>query len=549
MRIPLLVTLLILLFHFPGSSHNLDSILNVLDWNLERRDTYFMQHEHKIDSIKKTLIFISHDNLHAITDTYHTIFDLYKSFQGDSAIVYAEREYNLAKITNDPELIAKARIDMLYSKITGGLFSQALEIVEGTDLSNVSDTTKGNFYFFCNRLFTDMSNYADGTFSDDNAGKARAYSDSVIKFLPSTSYRSRYSSIFKTLEDKTTKQKIAIFDSIMERKDIDISEKAMIASILGDLYVWEDDLNSSAYYKAMSAILDLQAAKRETNSKKDLAKLMFEFGDVERANQYINLALEDAQFFHARHRMGEISSILPIIEQARYLTINKERSELRTFIVLLIVALVILVVVVGLVIFQKIKIHDSKILLDQRNKEMENINHNLEKLNKDLKDANLRIKENNRIKDEYIGYGFYANAEFINKLENLHKVLKTKLRLKHYSDLENLIKEKDIKLEKEKMKSNFDKIFLKLFPSFIHEYKKLFPPDDPSFEKMEDNLLTPEMRIFALIRLGIDDCSEIARFLNYSVNTVNTYKTKAKNRSLISNDDFETRIMGIASVS
>lgn len=544
----ILVICLLSLFPLAGLGQNLDSILKVLDYKLERRDTYFTAHEHKIDSVKKTLTYISYDNLPSIADTYHYIFDLYKSFQGDSALVYAEREYDIAQRTQNPELIARAQMDRIYSRITGGIFTEAVEITKDTDLSKVSDETKGNFYFLCNRLFTDMSNFADGTFSDENARKARAYSDSVIKYLPPSSYRSRYSSIFKTLEDKTTKQKIAIFDSIMDRTDIDSSEKAMIASIIGDLYVWEDDMNASAFFKAKSAILDLESAKRETNLKNDLARILFEAGDVERANTYINAALEDAQFFHARHRMGEISTILPIIEHARYLTVHKERGELKTFITLLAVAVLALGIVAFIVIRQKKKLSESKEIIAQRNKEVVEINKNLASLNTELQEANIRIKENNRIKDEYIGYGFYANSEYINKLDNLYKLLKTKLRLHQYADIENIIKERDIKKEKESMKLNFDKIFLRLFPSFISEYKQLFPEDDSSFDKMEPNELTPEMRIFALIRLGIDDCSEIARFLNYSINTVNTYKTKAKNRSLVPNEEFEQHIMNIQSV-
>lgn len=542
--------LLVLFFSsLAGMCQNLDSILKVLDWTLERRDTYFIQHENRIDSVKKTLSFIPYDNMKSIADTYHEIFELYKSYQGDSASIYAEREYEIARKTRIPELLARAQMDRIYSKVTGGIFTEAIDIVKETDLKNVSDTTKGLFYFLCNRLYTDMSNFADGTFSDENASKARAYSDSVILISPPGSYESKYSSIFKTLEDKTTKQKIAIFDSIMNRTDIDDAEKAMISSVIGDLYVWEDDMNASAYYKAQSAIMDIMAGKRETTSKNDLARLMFEAGDLERANLYINAALEDAQFFHARHRMGEISKMLPIIDRARFLTVNKERGTLRTLTILLIVVVVCLLVVTFIVIRQKNKITESKKLIDKRNQQVEEANRNLEKVNSELKDANMLIKENNRIKDEYIGYGFYANAEYINKLDNLYKLLKTKLRLHQYSDIENLVKERDIKKEKTAMHDNFDRIFLKLFPSFIDDYKKLFPPGDPTFEKIEENTLTPEMRIFALIRLGIDDCSNIARFLNYSVNTINTYKTKVKNRSIVPNEEFETRIMNIQSVS
>lgn len=106
----------------------------------------------------------------------------------------------------------------------------------------------------------------------------------------------------------------------------------------------------------------------------------------------------------------------------------------------------------------------------------------------------------------------------------------------------------DIYEEKEKMLKEFDKIFLTLFPTFIDQYKSLFPKDKNENMEEPDGILTPEMRIFALIRLGVSNSADIAQFLNYSVNTINTYKTKAKKRSIVDNDEFESRIMQIRSV-
>lgn len=544
----LLAIFFLFVLYCAGYGQNLDSILLKLDNVLDRRDTYFMAHEHRIDSAKITLAQIPENDFAAKAKAFGKIFDLYKSYQGDSASIYAERELKVALASGNPELIVRAQMDRLDSKVTGGIFSEAVDIVKNTDLSKVSDETKGKFFFLCYRLYNDMSNYVDGTFTDDNSLKSRAYCDSVQKYLPRDSYLYQWVDIFKNIEDKSNEEKIKIFTALRDRKDISLGDKATIVSIIADIYTYMNQPRMTAFYKAQSAIYDVLASKRETTSKNDLARLLFEFGDIDHANRYIQLAFEDANFFNSRHRKGEISRVMNIIETAKLNKVDEERS---TYLWISIVFSIVALLLIGMVIYifkQKKKVDESKKLLALRNEEVEKANESLENVNVELQKAYDQIAESNRIKDEYIGYGFSANSEYLGKLESLYKIVKRKLKGKQYNDIENLLKDSDIRKEKENMKSNFDEVFLRLFPTFIEEFKSLFPPEDQISHDMEEGTLTPEMRIFALIRLGITDSNEIAKFLNYSVNTINTYKTKTKNRSIVPNDQFEPRIMEIKSV-
>ena len=157
-----------------------------------------------------------------------------------------------------------------------------------------------------------------------------------------------------------------------------------------------------------------------------------------------------------------------------------------------------------------------------------------------------------RIKDEYLGYSLYTNSEYIKRIEYLHNLVKAKLRNKQYDTLAQVIKEQDITAERKKILKDFDHAFLRIFPHFVEKYEELFDRVDDEEthgrKSDSDSLLTPEMRIFAMIRLGVTDISKIALFLDYSVNTVNTYKTRAKNKSRLPNDQFEAAIMNIKSV-
>lgn len=379
-----------------------------------------------------------------------------------------------------------------------------------------------------------MSNFTDGTFSDKNARLSHAYADSVIALLPADSYQAQYARIFKALDDLTNSEKIAIFSRLMLRDDIDNSEKAMIASIIGDLYLCAGKRDDAIFYKAKSAILDISHAKRETSSLRFLADLMFQDGDYERASRYIKVSLEDANLYNAPHRKAEIANVLPLIESQRYNTIDSERRTLLWAFCALGVIFLLLCVALFFYFRASHRLRTANKLLAERTRQLEQ--------------ANKSLYESIKIKDEYIGYGFYSNSEYIKKLENLYKLVSRKLKVRQYDDLAATVRESDLRHEKEKMLSDFDQIFLRLFPTFIKQYEALFPEDGSLEDASESGgSLTPEMRIFALIRLGIKDIAKIATFLNYSINTVNTYKTRAKNRSVLPNDQFEAAVMAIRS--
>jgi len=161
----------------------------------------------------------------------------------------------------------------------------------------------------------------------------------------------------------------------------------------------------------------------------------------------------------------------------------------------------------------------------------------------DLQQINDKLKESNRIKDAYIGNFFCINSAFIDKMENTQQLVNRKIASRQFDDLLQLFKKADIQAERDHLYASFDQIFLKLFPDFVNQYNALFHEKDRVLLNPGDTLTT-EMRIFALIRLGITSSERIAKFLNYSLNTVRTYKTKIKNKAIVSNEQFEQAIGG-----
>jgi len=225
----------------------------------------------------------------------------------------------------------------------------------------------------------------------------------------------------------------------------------------------------------------------------------------------------------------EVSSILPIIERDRYNIMQGQRNAIAVAAVVFILFVIGLFVAWWYIRKQMMELKKAQVIIARRNKQLETKNNQLEEVNK--------------IKDEYIGRSFYINSEYINKVEKLYRTIDRKLMTRRIEDLRSSLKESELIAERKSMFVDFDETFLKLFPHFIEKYNELF--DDPDSKCLDPKQLTTEMRIFALIRLGITDSERIATFLNYSVHTINTYKTRVKNRSHIDNDKFEGYIMKI----
>ncbi len=527
---------------------------------MERRDTYYMAHEHLIDSLRNLYNKVPPADYARRFEINHKLHYAYRSFQNDSARTIADRGEVLARNAANPDMIATARYDNIFTYMSRGDFTNAVEILEKTNLSNVSDSLKIEFYVLATRLFSDLSNFTSSRFEDRYAMKSRAYADSILNLAKPGSYPAEFASFFVIGLRKSREEGIDTFNSLLARKDVDNSVKAMLYSMLGDLYLSNGERHNGLEMKAQSAIMDIKSAVRETTSKHFLAYELFEEGDVNRAAKYIHVALEDAENYNAPQRKAEIGRTLSIIEASRYTSVEQQRNKAWIYLIL---TSVLTAVVIALFIYIRIQnktLRDSKAIISKQNEEISKQNDEISKQNVEiskqneeisdanskLRSLNTQLRESIKIKDEYLGYVFYLISEYIKKIENIYKLVNLKIKVNQPQDLRQRLPISAIKQEKEKMLKEFDHIFLTLFPTFVEQYNLLFDKDEPT--ETPDGILTPEMRIFALIRLGITDSADIAQFLNYSVNTINTYKTKAKKRSIVSNDDFENRIMQIRSV-
>lgn len=519
-------------YMFSADFENIGQSLKELDKYIEQKDHYVQLKEQKIAILKQSLLSQSDDR--EKLETYSTLFDEYKSYKYDSAYVYAHRCLHVATLISDSEKVMEAKGLIAFCYLSSGLFKEASDIMNSIDVKNASEAIKKEYYAQLARLYYDMADYNNGEpFSSEYVRVGIQYCDSAITYLPIESPKMWNTVGLKRMQQRNFPSAIEAFQTLLHSPNIDDHTAAIATSSMGFMYGSMGDGQKGMYYLIQAAIYDIKSATKEAVALQNLANLLYEAGDVTRANRYVRIAMEDANFYNARHRKIQISAILPIIEREHLQMVENQRNNLIIF-----AAVVSLMFILVLV---------STIIIYKQVKKLRRAKRTIQSQNKSLQSTNSKLIEANEIKDEYVVQSLYGKSEYIDRLESLYKTINRKVKARQFDDIHSYLKESDLKKERENMYSSFDQTFLRLFPDFIEEYNRLFKPEDViSFDLNKG--LTPELRIFALIRLGIHESERIARFLDYSVNTINTYKTKVKNKSIIPNEQFEQKIMEIKTV-
>lgn len=506
--------------------------LSLLDDYIGKQEFYIQKRISRIDSLKKQINFTKSN--YEKFDIYSSLFDEYKSFKYDSAYVYANYSLDIATLLNDKDKTIEAKRYIAFCYMSSGLFKEAHDIMSTIDIQKSPNHIKQEYYTLLARLYYDMADYSYGElFSDDYIKRGIQYCDSAIIYLPNESSSLWQIVGLKRMQQRNFLAAIDAYQTLINLPNIDDHMYAIGTSSMGYMYSEMGDTQRAIYYLSQAAICDIKSATKEAVALLNLAGILYREGDVNRANKYIRIAMEDANYYNARHRKIQISAILPIIEKERLEMVEKQRNNLIVFGVV-VSLLFVLLLVATLIIYKQVK-------------RLRRARHTIYNQNKNLKQTNIKLIEANEIKDEYIIQSLYSKSEYLDRLENLFKTIDRKLKVRQYDDIYSYLKESDLKKERETMHSSFDQTFLKLFPDYIQEYNKLFKKEDITIFDPNKGL-TPELRIFALIRLGIYESERIAKFLDYSVHTINTYKTKVKNKSIIPNEQFEQKIMEIKTV-
>jgi hypothetical protein len=511
-----------------------DSLLNVLKKEISRKDIYENEKQARIKSLKKLQHKLSKTDYTSQYDVSLKLYDEYKSYQYDSAYVYVNKLKNLSVDMNDMSRAYYSQIKLGFILLSSGMFKETFDCMSRVNSKLLNDSMKVEYYFIMYRCNSDLAKYnSDKYFTPDYIRKGNEYIDSAIKLSKQGSVDQIYYSGLKHIAaNDNTSGSQELIKLITPNAPISMHLRAMITCSLGQIYISSNRQEDGINLLIQSAIADIKSSTKETVALFTLAEQLYKNGNIKDAYNFIQLAKADADYYGARQRKIQIGAILPLVAAEELSHSEKEKQTILMYL-LAITGLASLVILFLVMIYKqlgKLK-HKEKIIEDK---------------NIQLKDINYKLVEDAHIKEEYIGQFFKIISGYILKLEKLKMSVDTKLSIKKYDDIRLIINNINIKKEREILYHSFDHIFLKIFPNFISVFNSLFEEKDQIWPQ-EHEVLNTDLRIFALIRMGINDNETIAKILEYSVNTIYVYKMRIKAKS-INPDQFEQRIMDIKAV-
>lgn len=500
--------------------------LNELDEVIASREVYHYQVEDQISAIKAKI-----NNSSSVVekhDLYLEVFNNYLHFQADSALHYVNVREKLAFDIGDEQLQNLVKINRAEVYGVMGMYNETIEELKCIEVQQLADSIKGYFYRTYRAYYGWIADYTAVESAKHKYQKmVEKYRDSVLMFEPLNANRNMIE-VEKLINQNLLDRAIEELN-ILSELTTDKKQQAYIHYNLAQIYMQKEDVESAIYYLAKTAIVDLKMGTREYASLQHLAYVLYQEGDINRAYEYLSCSMEDAVASNARLRFMEVTKYYPIIDRTYRSKDTMQRNATKKMLLIVSLFTVVLVILSIYLYISRGRLAATR--------------GDLRKTNESLITLNNRLAETGRIKEVYIARYLERCVTYIDKLDMYRRTLK---RLASSSKIDELLKalqsEQMLLRERKEFYVEFDRSFLTLFPNFVSDFNMLLH-DGEQMKLKSDSQLNTELRIFALIRLGITDAAQIAHFLGYSLATVYSYRSKMRNRSIVDNDLFEQRVM------
>ena len=554
MRFGIIAILLTLVLPLSADEFNLESLYAEIDACIEHSPKYVAAHESKIREAKDVLAreWSTEKRLYQLMH----IYELYRAFDNDSALHYIECYIDEAQKAGRIQDVYQGKIKEAFQCSTVGLYTESIGLLRSIDSKDLNKDLLTDYYIACMHVCGELSFYTRLSSAHDEYGKMRdEYRDSVFMTgnRASEDYLLRFE--VKLTEDQRYNEALKVNDQRMKMVKEGTHEYAIVSYYRYIIFLYMNKIPEAKYWLCQSALSDVKNAVMDQASLLALAELLNGEGDLERSYRYIQFTWECNNRFNTRMRSWQISPILTVIENNYQHSMEHSR---RVLVGSVIAVSVLAFLLLGVLFFlhrrnkqlasARNALHETNDRLAALNSELQHANSQLSATNDQFAVLNSKLKEANSVKDEYIGRFLSLCSQYVDKLDNYRKMVNKKMKNKELEELYRITKSSELKeAEIEELNQNFDSVFLHLFPNFIDDFNALLAPEFQITPK-EENRLTTDLRIFALIRLGIDDSSKIAEFLHYSVNTVYNYRARIKNGAIGNREAFERQVKELGKV-
>jgi len=530
---------------FAAKSSELDSLLTLLDDEIKNKSKYEQIKKNRIDAI---FTFLKQPSLNTLERFRYNklLIKEYEKYSFDSTIFYIQANLNIAKALGRQDLLNESFISLGAELRTVGRSKEAENILSKVDTSHLSFDQKISFYNAKRNLFGHLfytastNNFLEQYLSSYNQNRTK-----LLKILP---------------EDHDIRLEIKqndlfvqwLPDEYLELNQLRLN-KTSIGMPLYSLVTFERFLiydilqkpELKKKYLILSAISDIRAVVMDNASLTIIADILYKEGDVERAYYYIQSSFEDAIQYNSMLRFEQISKTLSPITRS-YQQLSDEQKNALEMNVLVISMLSIVLLITIFLIYRQVKkvsiarndLRESLEELNMANEQLKTVNNKQELLYNDLSESSL-------VKEHYIANFLNIHSEYIDKIDKYQKLVKRMLIGRKYEQLLDQINSRQfVDAEIKSFYKTFDEAFLTIYPEFIPKFNDLLK-EGQAIQLSEGELLNSELRVFALIRLGISDSSTIAKVLRYSVTTIYNLRVKIKNKARVDRAEFEQMVQKI----
>nr|WP_314755235.1 DUF6377 domain-containing protein [uncultured Prevotella sp.] len=536
-----LIIIICSLFSLPMfcEEHDLQALLHKLDDAIERIEDIDNKHR---KAIEKSLRMFDE----AVDDKIRyklclDLFSQYKKRNLDSMYIYAKEGWLLAKKMGDYEKMQNSMLNIAdaYKKLAR--YDEALNVLQNMDRSYINTHGK-RYYNMLHGVY--FSLLKEGRSSEEQRGyrlMQRQYRDSMAIYeTPNTMMYVCNQSMILRLNGQYN-QAIKLFRNYESQHPDSIWNDASACAVASELYAASGHKDKSILFLAKAAILDKLAGNKSYTALQDLSRMLYEKGDIDHAYRYMMVCMNDIIQSKAKSRLTNVAGLLPIITAAHDKVVEEKRTTFVIYIITLISFLLVLVVMVLLILRRNRRLSVLRHELELKNIKLQENDVFIESKNKELALLNDQLQEENNIKEEYIAQLFNICSVYINDLENYRLSLLTKMKTHKTKELQTALESPVASKYKRELYRLFDSIFLKLFPNFIADFNDLIT-DGTTFLPKEGEILSPELRIYALVRLGITDSIRISSFLGYSKQTVYNYRQKVRTHIGVSREELVEKI-------
>lgn len=529
-------------FDIQATSLNRDSLEKALNIVIENRPYYT---EQKRQTIKLLEEMQKNTDL-APRSEYEInkkIYNEYVKYKADTALYYLEINKEISSLIKDDTLINENAIQRAYIYSTKGLFVEATKILEAINAKALPKDLQILYYRVCG-YYNDHYGQSNNEYAYYK--KSDLYRDSLLLAIEDT-----FSLDYKIVKAQDLLYKHNpnaaknILLNLLESTTDSNPQRAEIAYWLGAIAKDEGDKEMQKKYFMVSAITDITNVIKDNASLHSLALVYYAEGNIDKAYQFMSLAMEDAVECNVRYRASEAMESYPIINASYLEKEHYQQQKLRGYLISISILAFLLIGGTIYIYVQMKRVSRIRKELYRSSVKLIELNQDITETNKQLQAVNVQLSEANHVKEEYIAIFFDICSEYIHKLDEFRKTLNRLAANKAMDELYQKLKSTSIiESELKELYIRFDTIFLSLFPTFVEEFNALLIKEE-QIKLKPNELLNTELRIFALIRLGITDSVKIASFLRYSLSTIYNYRTKARNKAAVSRGEFEEEVMKI----